>query len=129
MDLSARLDLAMRNAGYTSQSALARAAAVSQSAVNRILKRVGTKGPDTATIAKLAKACGVSPEYLISGIEDRSGRAAMQEEVSLVYVTATELHLLTRFRESTLAGQNLILDLAENTPKQPELPPPPADDE
>ncbi|MBY0240764.1 MAG: helix-turn-helix domain-containing protein [Burkholderiaceae bacterium] len=117
----------MRNAGYTSQSALARAAVVSQSAVNRILKGIGSKGPDTATIAKLAAACGVTPEYLISGIESQLGRSAMEDKLLLIHVTPEEARLITLYRESTLAGQSLVREIAQNAPKQaPPLTPPPA---
>lgn len=126
MDLSARLDEAMRNAGYTSQSALSRAAGVSQSAVNRILKGAGTQGPDTVTIGKLAVACGVSADWLISGIVSQIERSAMPT-MSLVYLDAAELKLITLYREASLAGKHLIESVAENAPKQ--LPPPPANDQ
>lgn len=113
MDLSARLDQAMKAAGYASQTALSRASGVSQSAVNRILKRQGKQGPDTATVAKLADACGVTTEWLISGI----GASAEEPERSkanfaLVYVSQVELAILTRYREANIAGQHLIEDLA-----------------
>jgi transcriptional regulator with XRE-family HTH domain len=128
MDLSARLDLAMRQAGYSSQSALARAAGVSQSSVNRILKSPGSHGPDTATIVKLARACGVTAEYLLYGIESEPESPAMQNTLALVYLDPAEIRIITLYRESTLAGKHLIADVAENTPKELD-PPAPADDE
>jgi transcriptional regulator with XRE-family HTH domain len=127
MDLSARLDLAMKKAGYTSQSALARSAGVSQSAVNRILKGAFVQGPDTVTIAKLAVACGVAPEYLISGMDSKTEGATVQTTFELVYLTAAELRLITLYRESTIAGKRLIESMAENAPKQSATPP--TDDE
>lgn len=126
MDLSARLDKAMKAAGYKSQAALAVAAGVSQSAVNRILKRVGKQGPDTATIAKLAAACGVTPEYLISGIVSQMERSTMPA-LSLVYLTPEELRLITLYREASIAGKHLIEMTAENAPKN--LPPSAPDNE
>jgi|APAra7269096714_1048519.scaffolds.fasta_scaffold00313_36 transcriptional regulator with XRE-family HTH domain len=128
MDLSARLDLAMRRAGYSSQSALARAAGVSQPSVNRILKTPGNQGPETATIIKLARACGVTAEYLLYGIESELERPAMQNNLALVYLDQAELRIITLYRESTLAGKHLIAEMAENAPKELDSPPP-ADDE
>jgi transcriptional regulator with XRE-family HTH domain len=126
MDLSARLDKAMKAAGYKSQTALAEKAGVSQSAVNRILKRAGKQGPDTATIAKLAIACGVTPEYLISGIVSQLEKSAMPA-LALVYLTPEELQLITQYREATIAGKHLIEVTAQNAPK--ESPPTSTDDE
>lgn len=113
MDLSARLDEAMKAAGYESQTALSRAAGVSQSAVNRILKRQGKQGPDTATVAKLAEACGVTTEWLISGIGSRTNETERgDQKFSLVYVTQVELAILTHYREASIAGKHLVEDLA-----------------
>jgi transcriptional regulator with XRE-family HTH domain len=126
MDLSARLDEAMRHAGYNSQSSLARAAGVSQSAVNRILKGAGKQGPDTATIGKLAAACGVSADWLISGIVSQVERSTMPT-MSLVYLDEAELRIITLYREASLAGKHLIESVAENAPKQ--LPPPATNDQ
>jgi transcriptional regulator with XRE-family HTH domain len=124
MDLSARLDLAMRQAGYPSQSALARAAGVSQSSVNRILKKPGSQGPDSVTITRLARACGVTPEYLLSGIESQMETSAMQTTLALVYLDPIELHIITRYREASLAGKRLIEDTAEHAPKELDDSPP-----
>lgn len=67
MDISTRLDQAMQAAGFPSQSALARASGVPQPTINRILKGTGKKGPETNTIAALAAACNVSPQWLTNG--------------------------------------------------------------
>jgi SOS-response transcriptional repressor LexA len=64
MDISSRLDKAMKEAGFVSQSALARASGVPQPTINRILKRTGTKGPEADTVRKLAAACNVSFDWL-----------------------------------------------------------------
>jgi SOS-response transcriptional repressor LexA len=65
--LSDRLELAKRHAGFKSQTALAVAAGLPQATVNRLLKRVGPQGPETATVKKLADACGVRFEWLMDG--------------------------------------------------------------
>jgi phage repressor protein C with HTH and peptisase S24 domain len=68
MDISTRLDEAMRAAGIQSQSALSRASGVPQPTINRILKGVGKKGPESHTLVQLAKACNVSFEWLHEGV-------------------------------------------------------------
>jgi transcriptional regulator with XRE-family HTH domain len=72
MTIGNRLDLAMKAARIKSQSELARASGVPQATISRILKGVGSKGPETETIKKLAKACHVSFSWLNEG-EDASG--------------------------------------------------------
>jgi phage repressor protein C with HTH and peptisase S24 domain len=68
MTIAIRLDNAMQDAGFKSQSALARASGVPQPTINRILKGVGSKGPETETLRKLASACQVSFEWLHEGL-------------------------------------------------------------
>jgi len=67
MDFAARLDTAMQKAGFPSQAALARASAVPQPTVARLLKGVGKKGPESTTVQKLAQACGVTFDWLLHG--------------------------------------------------------------
>lgn len=67
MDIASRLDIAMKAAGIVSQSALARASGVPQPTINRILKAVGKRGPESHTIVQLARACNVSFEWLHEG--------------------------------------------------------------
>lgn len=67
MELSDRLDLAMRVRGVESQSALHRLAGVPQPTINRILKGT-TANPDTDTVKKLADALGVSLTWLLDGV-------------------------------------------------------------
>jgi transcriptional regulator with XRE-family HTH domain len=62
-----RLDTAMRTAGYRSQKDLERTSGVPQATISRILKNVGRLGPETETIRKLARACGVPFEWLNEG--------------------------------------------------------------
>lgn len=62
-----RLVLAMQDAGFPSQSALARASGVPQPTINRIIKGGGARGPETNTLIKLASACNVPLSWLQSG--------------------------------------------------------------
>ena len=68
MNIANRLDIAMREAGFDSQSALSRASGVPQPTINRILKSVGTRGPEAATLQKLALACNVTFDWLHEGV-------------------------------------------------------------
>ncbi|TWI65188.1 phage repressor protein C with HTH and peptisase S24 domain [Pseudoduganella lurida] len=68
MDIATRLDKAMKAAGFESQSALSRASGVPQPTINRILKSVGSKGPESGTLQKLAAACNVSFTWLHEGL-------------------------------------------------------------
>lgn len=65
-----RLDKAMREAGFKSQSALSAKSGVPQPTIARILKNHGKSEPETATVKKLASACGVSFNWLNEGTED-----------------------------------------------------------
>lgn len=67
MDIANRLDTAMKEAGFVSQSALARASGVPQPTINRILNGVGKKGPEAHTLVQLAAACNVNFEWLHEG--------------------------------------------------------------
>lgn len=79
MDIASRLDEAMREARFESQSALARVSGIPQPTINRILNGVGKKGPEAATLQKLAAACNVSFTWLHEGIAPKMrGEAAPQ---------------------------------------------------
>lgn len=67
MDIASRLDKAMKAAKIESQAGLARASGIPQPTINRILKNVGKKGPETHTIASLARAVNVTFEWLHEG--------------------------------------------------------------
>lgn len=67
MSIGERLDKAMMDAGITSQSELSRMSSVPQPTINRILKNVGKKGPESETVKKLARALNVSFDWLNEG--------------------------------------------------------------
>lgn len=122
--IGTRLDEAMREAGFESQSALARASKVPQPTINRILKGGGERGPEAGTVRKLAEACNVSFEWLNEGIGEKkraSLRLAHSNDVALedeTKVDATQLlELIDLFRRSTPAGRQFILDSAEGAEK------------
>lgn len=109
----------MRKAGFKSQSALARAAGISQTTVNRLLKSPGIHGPDSETVKALAEACSMSFEWLMNGTPSKKKKN--DEEVELVYLTRREIRLFTYYRESTLEGKQLIEDIALTSPKNKDL--------
>ncbi|MYM89695.1 helix-turn-helix domain-containing protein [Rugamonas sp. FT82W] len=86
MDIASRLDEAMKGAGFTTQSALARASGVPQPTINRILKGVGKKGPETQTLAQLAATCNVTFEWLHEGREPRARTGGAEREYRRVVV-------------------------------------------
>ncbi|ATQ78304.1 hypothetical protein CR152_30175 [Massilia violaceinigra] len=67
MDISKRLEEAMRDAGFASQSALSRASGVPQPTINRIARGAGSKGPEAHTLTLLAEACNVNFQWLHEG--------------------------------------------------------------
>jgi phage repressor protein C with HTH and peptisase S24 domain len=77
MTIATRLDEAMSEAGFDSQSALARASSVPQPTINRILKGGGKRGPETQTIIQLANACNVTFEWLHEGREPKRRTAGI----------------------------------------------------
>ncbi len=70
-----RLDKAMREAGFKSQSALSAKSGVPQPTIARILKNQGKSAPESATVKKLASACRKSFNWLNEGLEDGLGHA------------------------------------------------------
>lgn len=109
MNISDRLDIAMRRAGYRSQSALARASGVSQPSINRILKKSGVSGPESDTIKKLAQACGVSFQWLLDGADVTT--PSNPPILPLIHVTLAELEMLTILRQANGDDQAIIADL------------------
>lgn len=109
MNISDRLDIAMHRAGYHSQSALARASGVSQSSINRILKKAGASGPESDTIKKLAQACGVSFQWLLDGADVTT--PSNPPILPLIHVTLAELEMLTILRQANGDDQAIIADL------------------
>lgn len=70
MTISERLNTAMDAARVKSQSALSRSSGVPQPTINRILKGVIKHAPETKTLQALARALGVSFEWLAEGRGD-----------------------------------------------------------
>jgi transcriptional regulator with XRE-family HTH domain len=122
--IGTRLDEAMKAAGFESQSALARASSVPQPTINRILKGGGERGPEAATVRKLAETCNVSFEWLNEGIGERSRSAlrlahsARQDQDDQNLLNAAHLlELIDLFRRATPDGRRFILDSAAAAPK------------
>jgi phage repressor protein C with HTH and peptisase S24 domain len=68
---------AMHAAGIESQSALSRASGVPQPTINRILKDIGKKGPESQTLLALAQACNVNFQWLHEGTGPMKGHAVV----------------------------------------------------
>lgn len=77
--LRERLERASEEAGFDSQSSLARASGVPQATISRILGGDGTSGPELETIRKLAAACGVSLTWLAEGVNPAQVPLALSE--------------------------------------------------
>lgn len=67
-----RLDVAMRNAGFSTQTSLSSASGVPQATISRLLSAGGASGPETDTVRKLARACSVSTGWLLDGVDDQA---------------------------------------------------------
>jgi transcriptional regulator with XRE-family HTH domain len=124
MNIGTRLDEAMKDAGFESQSALARAAKVPQPTINRILQGAGSKGPEAATVRKLAEACNVSFDWLNEGIGDKKraslylARSAPAEGSDPNMIDSYQLmELIDLYRQATPAGRRFILDSAASAEK------------
>lgn len=111
MTIGTRLDEAMAHREIRSQSALARLSGVPQPTINRILKGGGKKGPETATIKKLADALEVRAEWLAEGVGEmirpRAEIVLARSEgwSELTRVDATEHRLLTLYRRADPRGR------------------------
>lgn len=125
MDISSRLDEAMREAGLESQMALARASGVPQPTINRILKLATKKGPEAATVRRLAAACNVNFDWLNEGIGPKrrgeASQAVAANEPSAIpenYIDAAELsELIALYARSTSLGRDLIFGAAVDAEK------------
>jgi transcriptional regulator with XRE-family HTH domain len=121
MTIGGRLDQAMRDAGYKSQSALARASGVPQATISRILKSGdGAHGPAPDTLKRLAAACTVSFEWLNEG---RSATAPLNfvpapENLELTIYDEI-IGVLTLYRQSTPEARKRITEYARDEDKLP----------
>lgn len=110
MDISERLDAAMKAARFPSQSALARASGIPQPTINRILKGAGKQGPESVTVRKLAQACNCSFDWLNEGKGDIGRYAQVADPISLSLDELTEL--LNLFAMSSADGRRQIIRMA-----------------
>jgi transcriptional regulator with XRE-family HTH domain len=108
--ISARLDQAMQDAKIKSQSELQRRSGVPQATISRILKGGGAKGPETDTLKKLADACNVSFDWLLSG------RASTSHQRPILVAAPAENE-----QASPDEILQLIRDFADSTPKDRQL--------
>lgn len=129
MSIGDRLDKAMKEAKFLSQSALGRASGVPQATISRILKGGGKKGPETATITALAAACNVTFDWLNEGIGSpgRSSKTAgakrepppRPEAANDKDVTGDEiLELITAYKMASAAERSIILASAKTAAKR-----------
>jgi transcriptional regulator with XRE-family HTH domain len=116
MDIGARLDKAMKDARFDSQSDLARRSGVPQATISRILKGAGKKGPETETIKKLAKACHVSFEWLNEGDPASKLNPALANQELRAAATSNDLkevaQLIALYGQSTEVGRAQIMRAA-----------------
>lgn len=128
MTVADRLNDAMINAKYKSQSDLARASGVPQATISRILKGAGKKGPETETLKKLALACRVSFTWLNEGVVSRSDAESKSAKSAIPSnnltanqngVTADEIiELIDAYKTATSADRILIMRLAKSSAKK-----------
>lgn len=114
MNIGDRLDKAMKDARITSQSALSRASGVPQATISRILSGGdGKKGPETATLRRLAAALNVSFEWLNEGtnsvptiqlVESLSSREVSGDEI---------LELVTAYLECSTPIRDVVMKSAK----------------
>lgn len=108
-----RLDSAMNASGMKRQIDLARKSGVSQATVNRLLKGViGERESDIPVLYKLAKACGVTVEWLITGQDASSANI-----VNLIMATNEEATLLTKYRQLSSKHKKLVILTLEQAEK------------
>lgn len=104
MDIATRLDHAMRANGIKDQSELSRQTGIAVSTINRILSGK-LKSPNAYDAVKLAKATGVSTDWLITGDDDPIQADAVRAEL----ITRSEAELLALVRQLSKPARDLIL--------------------
>lgn len=116
MDISSRLDAAMKAAHIPSQSELARRSGVPQPTINRILKGGGKRGPESETLKKLAGACSVSFEWLNEGrgsvAVEQATMSSGQQEARMILAYDDEARLLDLYRRADDRGRREIMGVA-----------------
>lgn len=121
MVISVRLQKAMNMAGFGTQAALAEASGVPQPTINRILKGVGKRGPETSTVMRLAVACGVPFDWLlVEGapqpplpmlkLASERGRcdagvAHSDQRFHLIHVSDREIELISAYNSADEVGR------------------------
>ena len=119
MTIGERLDKAMEQAGFKSQQALAKESKVPQATISRILSNTGTKGPETETLRKLAKACKVTFESLVDVAKGEL--QPLPAELTLVRPSddlADEiLKIAELYRWSTPTARELLMGSAQDAEK------------
>lgn len=126
MTIGNRLDLAMKAARIKSQSELARISGVPQATISRILKGVGSKGPETETVKKLAKACRVTFSWLNEGTTEHadSEEASTDNYPAIDKRIAHALKIMQQMSDYQLNQMIKIIDtiaepLPDNSPNKP----------
>lgn len=120
MNIGNRLDEAMKNARFASQSDLSRASGVPQATISRILKGDGKKGPESDTVRRLAEACRVSFEWLNQGIGKQDGPVVSVLPRNKDLVSGDEVvRLLNLYRQATDDARKRIVLYAQQAEKTP----------
>lgn len=104
MDIATRLDHAMRANGIKDQSELSRKTGISTSTINRILSGK-LKSPNAFDAVTLAKATGVSTDWLITGNDDPNQADAIRAEL----ISRSEAELLALVRQLSKPARDLVL--------------------
>ena len=113
MNISDRIDVAMRIAGFTNQAEFSRITDIPKSTLSRILS--GESAPNPENLAAISNACKRSIDWIVTGTDNPRSTVL---EAALVYVSPEELKLITQFRESTEAGKNFIQMACANADKK-----------
>ena len=121
MTIGNRLDEAMISAGFKSQSELALKSGVPQATISRILSNTGKKGPESATLKKLATACRVPFSWLNEGsgesANDAPPTAPLAESVDQDAIGGEIIQLITDYCNSTPEARRLLLFSAADSAK------------
>lgn len=121
--LGKRLEEAMRAAKFSTQQELSDASKVPQATISRILNARAKKGPATETIARLAKACGVTFEYLIAYTDQNPTFAVLKDLPTVLQnpneIAADTLKIAQLYLDSTESARKRIMYFAIEADKLP----------